>query len=70
MKKKYRRLQGTGHGVTAKGQVGDPVFFFFNSLGGRQGLWEAEEDGRVEGGGLLCVTGIIGYFCFTMLMWE
>lgn len=44
--------------------------FFFYSLGGRQGLWEAEEGGRVEGDGLLCVTGIIGYFCFTMLMWE
>ena len=45
MKKKYRRLQGTGHGVTAKGQVGEPVFFlkFFGwqagTLGGRGG-WE------------------------------
>lgn len=68
MRKKQRGFQGTGRDVTAKGQVEEPILFF-NSLGGRQGL-EVEKGGRVEGGGLLCVTGVIGCFYHRVLMWE
>ena len=80
MRKKYRRLQGTGCEVTVKGQVKVPVFclfvylfvclFVLNSLGGWQRL-DVEEDDRVEERvGLLCVTGFIGYFYSSILMWE